>query len=161
MIFRRLLSVCCVVLVVMPSVRASNDYATKLVSAAKARTEQSVRYDGSYQRLDYPNGDVPLSIGVCTDLVIRAYRALDVDLQSAVHEDMRKHFTTYPSLRIWGLSKPDANIDHRRVPNLQTYFTRAGLSLPLSARARDYAPGDLVTWMLPAICRISESSVMN
>lgn len=146
---RRFLSACCLALLVNPRFSIAEDYAAKLVAAAKARTEQVVRYDGSYRSLDYPDGDVLLNIGVCTDLVIRAYRALDVDLQSAVHEDMRKYFAAYPSSRIWGLSKPDANIDHRRVPNLQAFFTRVGLSLPVSPSAADYVPGDLVTWMLP------------
>lgn len=95
------------------------------------------------------NGDVPANIGVCTDVVIRAYRSLGVDLQVLVHEDMAANFAAYPSKRIWGLSSTDRNIDHRRVPNLQTFFARHGQSLPVSQTSSDYLPGDLVTWMLP------------
>jgi len=120
-----------------------------LVAAAVARTEVAVRYDGSYVAIPYPGGDVPDDTGVCTDVVIRAYRAVGVDLQQAVHEDMRDAFEAYPSREIWGLERPDPNIDHRRVPNLQTFFRRAGAELPITRDASDYRPGDLVTWMLP------------
>ncbi|TAA47072.1 DUF1287 domain-containing protein [Corallincola spongiicola] len=120
-----------------------------LVYAALERTQHQVRYDGSYIAIDYPNGDVPDNIGVCTDVVIRAYRALDIDLQQRVHEDMQAEFSAYPSKRIWGLNKPDSNIDHRRVPNLQTFFNRHGEVLSVTADAGDYNTGDLVTWMLP------------
>lgn len=128
------------------SARADNDALT-LVQAARERTLHQVRYDGSYHRIPYPMGDVPNHIGVCTDVVIRAYRRLGVDLQQKVHEDMRDHFSLYP--KIWGLTKPDANIDHRRVPNLQTFFSRFGESLSVTEQAENYQPGDLVTWMLP------------
>jgi uncharacterized protein YijF (DUF1287 family) len=122
--------------------------AHRLIEAAVERTRHSVAYDGSYRRLAYPDGDVPDDIGVCTDLVIRAYRqGLGVDLQVAVHEDMVQAFAAYP--RIWGLTRPDPNIDHRRVPNLETYFARHGQSLPVSRAAEDFRPGDLVTWRLP------------
>ncbi|MBV2097049.1 MAG: DUF1287 domain-containing protein, partial [Candidatus Thiodiazotropha sp. (ex Codakia orbicularis)] len=121
----------------------------RLVAAALERTTHSVRYDGSYQSIGYPNGDVPDHIGVCTDVLIRAYRALDIDLQRLVHEDMNSHFERYPSRRIWGLEKADSNIDHRRVPNLQVYFSRHGRSLPVTQRGSDYRSGDIVTWMLP------------
>ena len=104
-------------------------------------------YDGSYRLTPYPNGDVPGDRGVCTDLVVRAYRAGGIDLQVLVHEDMRAHFGEYPQR--WGLRKPDPNIDHRRVPNLQKYFERAGAGVPVSREAGDYRAGDLVTWMLP------------
>ncbi|KAA3652257.1 MAG: DUF1287 domain-containing protein [Proteobacteria bacterium] len=120
-----------------------------LVEAAIERTHHLVRYDGAYRSIAYPGGDVPADIGVCTDVVIRSYRALGVDLQVLVHEDMKAHFDAYPSNRIWGLTKTDRNIDHRRVPNLQTFLTRHGESLPISQSADDYLPGDLVTWMLP------------
>lgn len=123
--------------------------ATDLVSAAKERTQHQVTYDGSYITIPYPNGDVPPHLGVCTDVVIRSYRSIGVDLQKKVHEDMASHFNLYPSKRIWGLSKPDKNIDHRRVPNLQTFLTRFGTSLTVSQHAKNYLPGDLVTWMLP------------
>jgi len=120
-----------------------------LVAAALERTRQTVRYDGSYRAIAYPGGDVPTGTGVCTDVIVRSYRALGTDLQRLVHEDMAAHFTTYPSRRIWGLAAPDPNIDHRRVPNLQTFFHRHGTALPVTVNAADYAPGDLVTWMLP------------
>ncbi len=122
---------------------------TSLVAAAQARTQIEVNYNGSYRKLAYPGGDVPDNIGVCTDLIIRSYRALGVDLQQLVHEDMLANFSLYPSKRIWGLQKPDSNIDHRRVPNLQVFFSRQGLTLPNSQDKSDYQPGDLVTWMLP------------
>jgi len=118
-----------------------------LLAAAMAQTRERVTYDGSYRRIAYPNGDVPADVGVCTDVVIRAYRAIGIDLQQRVHEDMRAHFAAYPKL--WGLNKPDSNIDHRRVPNLQTYFRRQGNALRASSNAADYEPGDLVTWALP------------
>lgn len=120
-----------------------------LVEAAIERTNHSVRYDGAYRSIDYPGGDVPADIGVCTDVVIRSYRTLGVDLQVLVHEDMKSNFSAYPSNRIWVLTQTDRNIDHRRVPNLQTFFTRHGESLAISQSAADYLPGDLVSWMLP------------
>jgi uncharacterized protein YijF (DUF1287 family) len=121
----------------------------KLVAAALERTQHSVRYDGSYIPITYPNGDIPNTIGVCTDVLIRTYRSLGIDLQRLVHEDMATHFEHYPSRRIWGLVKPDPNIDHRRVPNLQHFFTRQGTSLPVTRSGSDYKPGEIVTWMLP------------
>jgi uncharacterized protein YijF (DUF1287 family) len=120
-----------------------------LVEAALQRTEHDVTYDGQYIKIGYPNGDVPANIGVCTDVVIRSYRALGIDLQQKVHEDMKAHFSKYPSKRIWGLSRTDTNIDHRRVPNLQVFFERLGESLPITDNKDDYKPGDLVTWRLP------------
>lgn len=119
-----------------------------LVAAAIERTKQNVIYNGSYFSIAYPNGDVPENIGVCTDVVIRSYRAIGADLQVLVHEDMKSNFDLYPSKRIWGLNKTDRNIDHRRVPNLQTFFTRHGVVLPITEKAKDYAPGDIVTWVL-------------
>ncbi|RZF94239.1 DUF1287 domain-containing protein [Pseudoalteromonas sp. CO302Y] len=127
----------------------ADDFYSQLVQAAKERTNHSVIYDGSYKRIAYPNGDVPATIGVCTDVIIRSYRALGTDLQVLVHEDMRDNFTLYPSNRIWGLTKPDSNIDHRRVPNLQHFFKRHGHSLNISEDASNYKGGDIVTWMLP------------
>ncbi len=121
----------------------------KLIAAALERTTHRVTYDGRYRRIGYPGGDVPDHIGVCTDLVIRAYRKLGIDLQKRVHEDMTDHFDRYPSKRIWGMRGPDANIDHRRVPNLRVFFSRKGEQLPVSQDVGDYKPGDLVTWMLP------------
>jgi uncharacterized protein YijF (DUF1287 family) len=119
----------------------------KLVSAARQQTGTAVVYDGSYTRLGYPMGDVPADRGVCTDVVIRAYRAIGIDLQLLVHEDMRANFGSYP--RLWGLSRPDTNIDHRRVPNLQRFLEHAEAIVPSTDPARGYLPGDLVTWMLP------------
>lgn len=118
----------------------------RLVDAAIERTSHEVRYDPSYFKIDYPNGDVPAEVGVCTDEVIRSYRAVGVDLQKLVHEDMERGFSAYP--RAWGAKKTDKNIDHRRVPNLMTFFKRQGASLPITEEARDYKPGDVVTWDL-------------
>jgi uncharacterized protein YijF (DUF1287 family) len=126
---------------------ADHSFATLLANAALDRTRDIVRYDGAYVKISYPNGDVPAGTGVCTDEVIRAYRALGIDLQKLVHEDMIAHFSAYP--KQWGLPKPDSNIDHRRVPNLEVFFKRQGASLPVSDRPEDYLPGDLVTSMLP------------
>lgn len=123
--------------------------AKQLVNAAIARTRHLVIYNGAYLKISYPNGDVPANIGVCTDVVIRSYRKLGIDLQKRVHEDIARNFHRYPSKRIWGLTKPDKNIDHRRVPNLQVFFKRHGQSLRISKKPADYKPGDLVTWMLP------------
>ena len=125
----------------------SADYADRLVAAALEQTRSSVIYDGAYRRISYPGGDVPETVGVCTDVVIRAYRKLGVDLQVKVHEDMKRAFGSYP--RLWGLARPDPNIDHRRVPNLQTFLKRAGAQLSASPDASAYRSGDLVTWMLP------------
>lgn len=122
-------------------------FTRKLSAAALERTRHRVRYDGSYQRLDYPDGDVPAGIGVCTDVVIRAYRQLGIDLQQKVHEEMKDHFDAFP--RIWGLAAPDTNIDHRRVPNLMVFFARKGEVLEISDDPKDYVAGDIVTWMLP------------
>ncbi len=118
-------------------------FASRLVEAALDRTRQIVRYDPAYVKLDYPGGDVPSGTGVCTDEVIRCYRALGYDLQKLVHEDMAANFSAYP--RDWGLKAPDKNIDHRRVPNLQTFFKRRGAKLPVTADEADYLPGDLIT----------------
>ncbi len=119
-----------------------------LVKAAKAQIGVTVTYDSAYQVLDYPGGDVPLTRGVCTDVIIRAYRALGIDLQQRVHEDMAKAWDHYP--KIWGLQSTDTNIDHRRVPNLATFFKRHGQSLPLEKKSNSFLPGDIVTWRLPS-----------
>ncbi|GAA3514822.1 DUF1287 domain-containing protein [Aquimarina addita] len=125
---------------------AQQNFNIKLSNAALALTEQQVTYNPSYFSIGYPNGDVPDHVGVCTDVVIRAYRKLGIDLQKEVHEDMKAHFSTYP--KIWGLSGTDKNIDHRRVPNLMTYFSRFGKTKPISTNASDYLPGDIVCWNL-------------
>lgn len=118
-------------------------FAERFVEAAKDRLSHTVRYDPAYVVLDYPGGDVPADTGVCTDEVIRAYRALGVDLQKHVHEDMKADFSAYPKL--WGLKRSDKNIDHRRVPNLETFFRRHGAAV---AEGSEFLPGDLVTWDL-------------
>ena len=118
-----------------------------LIAAARKQIGVTVRYDPTYVVLPYPGGDVPQDRGVCTDVVIRALRAKEVDLQRRVHEDMLAHFDAYP--KRWGLRAPDANIDHRRVPNLQVWFDRQGWSVPVSDREDDYRAGDIVTWTLP------------
>ncbi|HZG51104.1 MAG TPA: DUF1287 domain-containing protein [Pyrinomonadaceae bacterium] len=120
----------------------------RLVAAANERATHEVEYDGSYFKLDYPNGDVPEGKGVCTDEVIRSYRALGIDLQKEVHEDMAANFSRYPTK--FGLKSTDPNIDHRRVPNLRVFFERKGKSLPITNDAADYRPGDIVTWDLNA-----------
>ncbi len=127
----------------------ASEFNKDIVLSLIDRTTHKVTYDGSYVSLAYPNGDVPKGIGVCTDVIIRAYRTIGTDLQKLVHEDMSQNFALYPSKRIWGLSSTDRNIDHRRVPNLQTYFKRHSVTLPVSANIEDYAVGDIVTWMLP------------
>ena len=126
---------------------AANSFSQQLLEAAQKRTTQQVTYDGSYLAIAYPMGDVPVTQGVCTDLVIRAYRSVEIDLQQLVHEDMQANFSVYP--KIWNLHSTDTNIDHRRVPNLQTFFKRNGRELTVSQEVGDYKPGDLVTWMLP------------
>ncbi|HUA60322.1 MAG TPA: DUF1287 domain-containing protein [Verrucomicrobiae bacterium] len=120
----------------------------KLVAAAIERTHHQVRYDPAYVRIPYPGGDVPPGTGVCTDEIIRSYRAVGVDLQKEVHEDMVQNFSAYPRKWNWLLARPDSNIDHRRVPNLAEFFRRKGETLPITANAADYLPGDLVTWDL-------------
>ncbi len=117
-----------------------------LAAAAVERASADVRYDPAYVAIDYPGGDVPPDRGVCTDLVVRAYRDIGVDLQRLVHEDMTAAFGAYPA--IWGADRADANIDHRRVPNLMVYFKRQGGTVPITTDPADYRPGDVVTWHL-------------
>lgn len=124
------------------------DELASLARAAEAVARQPTKYDPAYVVIDYPGGDVPPDRGVCTDVVIRAYRTIGVDLQQAVFEDMTADFTAYPDL--WGLTKPDPNIDHRRVPNLMKWFERHGDVLPITANGADYVPGDVVTWNMVA-----------
>ena len=125
---------------------AQIDFGLKLFDAAIALTKDHVVYDQSYFTIGYPNGDVPSGKGVCTDVVIRAYRKLGIDLQQKVHEDMKGNFSKYPQR--WKLTRPDKNIDHRRVPNLMTFFSRFGEELSISQTAADYKPGDIVCWNL-------------
>ena len=132
----------------LPNASSHQIFLQKLVAATIERTHHVVRYDPAYVRIPYPGGDVPADTGVCTDEVIRAYRAVGVDLQKEVHEDMVQNFSAYPHKWNWLLSRPDSNIDHRRVPNLMVFFGRKGESLPVSLQMGDYSPGDLVTWDL-------------
>lgn len=118
----------------------------RVIAAAVEQTRHRVVYDGSYVRIAYPGGDVAADRGVCSDVVVRAYRAAGIDLQKLVHEDMLRHFDVYPHR--WGLRRPDSNIDHRRVPNLATFFSRFGTTLRVTQSADDYAAGDIVTWDL-------------
>lgn len=124
----------------------TNDFANKLSDAAISLTKVKVRYDPTYYSIPYPGGDVPADRGVCTDVVVRAYRKLGIDLQKEVHEDMKANFGKYP--KKWGLKGTDKNIDHRRVPNLMTFFSRKGKVKPVTDNASDYIPGDIVTWNL-------------
>ena len=118
----------------------------RLSYSALQLTKQDVTYDPSYFSIDYPNGDVPADKGVCTDVIIRAYRKIGVDLQKEVHEDMKANFSKYP--KIWGLKTTDTNIDHRRVPNLMAFFKGKGAGIPISNNPKDYLPGDIVCWNL-------------
>ena len=126
---------------------AQNQFSQKLSNAAMSLTKDKVTYDPAYYPIKYPNGDVAADKGVCTDVVIRAYRKLGIDLQKEVHEDMKKNFSKYP--KKFGLKRPDTNIDHRRVPNLMVFFSRFGKSKSIETNAALYLPGDIVTWLLP------------
>jgi uncharacterized protein YijF (DUF1287 family) len=128
------------------SVSAQTSFYDRLADSALVLTHQKVQYDPSYFRIEYPNGDVPPNKGVCTDVIIRAYRKLGIDLQKEVHLDMKSNFEKYP--KNWGLKQPDKNIDHRRVPNLMTFFTRHGTVIKISQNPKDYQPGDIVCWDL-------------
>ncbi len=128
------------------SVLAQTNFYTQLSDSAFVLTYQKVQYDPAYFRLDYPNGDVPSDKGVCTDVIIRAYRKLGIDLQKEVHQDMKSNFEKYP--KNWGLSQPDKNIDHRRVLNLMTFFTRHGTVMKISQDPNDFQPGEIVCWNL-------------
>jgi len=118
----------------------------QLVGDARSQVGVTLSYDPAYRQLDYPGGDVPLATGVCTDVVIRALREQGLDLQKSVHEDMHAHFALYP--QNWGLKRTDRNIDHRRVPNLMTWFKRQGMALKVSDKPEDYRAGDIVSWDL-------------
>jgi uncharacterized protein len=120
----------------------------KLSAAAISIIDPEIAYDPSYIGIPYPNGDVPANKGVCTDVVIRAYRKLGIDLQKEVHENMLARFSEYPNVKKWGLRTTDTNIDHRRVPNLEVFFTLKGKKKPLSEDPNDYKTGEIVTWMI-------------
>jgi uncharacterized protein YijF (DUF1287 family) len=126
--------------------QSPTSFGEKLSNAALSIVDNTIVYTPSYVSIQYPNGDVPAKTGVCTDVVIRAYRKLGIDLQKEVHEDMKAHFSLYP--KTWGLKKTDTNIDHRRVPNLEVFFERKGVKLNVSKNPKDYKTGDLVTWMI-------------
>ena len=121
--------------------------ASRLLESAYDQVGKTVSYDPSYEAIAFPGGDVPIARGVCTDVIVRAYRGIGIDLQLLVNQDMRRAFSAYP--RRWGLSHPDPNIDHRRVPNLMVFFRRHGQVLSISKLAQDYRAGDIVTWRLP------------
>jgi uncharacterized protein len=122
------------------------EFEQKLSNCALSIIDESIEYDPTYFSMQYPNGDVPKNKGVCTDVVIRAYRKLGIDLQKEVHQDMKSNFSKYPTK--WGLKKTDTNIDHRRVPNLEIFFARKGTKLDVTNNPSDYKCGDLVTWMI-------------
>ena len=143
---KKILSSIVLLISLINSVAGQNSFPDKLSQAAINLTSANVIYDPSYFSIDYPNGDVPEGKGVCTDVVIRAYRKLNIDLQKEVHEDMKANFAKYPE--IWGLSSTDKNIDHRRVPNLMVFFTRNGHVKPITSSPVDYTPGDIVCWNL-------------
>tara|TARA_R110002072_G_scaffold172324_9_gene326406 strand:+ start:1408 stop:1992 length:585 start_codon:yes stop_codon:yes gene_type:complete len=130
----------------LTQVSGQTSFSKNLAAAALELTKQEVTYDPTYFSISYPNGDVPSDKGVCTDVIIRGYRALGIDLQKEVHEDMRVAFEKYP--KNWGLTRPDRNIDHRRVPNLMTFFERHGTPVTISTNADTYLPGDVVCWRL-------------
>ena len=134
------------ILLFVAGIATAQDAAT-VVTSARAQVGVTIHYDPAYARILYPMGDVPMERGVCADVLIRGFRAAGVDLQQILHEDMRAHFSAYP--RSWGLRTPDSNIDHRRVPNLETFFRRKDFALPVSALAHDYHAGDVVSWRLP------------
>lgn len=137
-----LLLFCCALFLVA----TEKNFGTRLSDAAVSIIDPSVNYNGKYTPIPYPNGDVAKNTGVCTDVVIRSYRKLGIDLQKEVHEDMAKNFSKYP--KKWGLKKTDTNIDHRRVPNLEVFFGRKGTRLSASQNPSEYKTGDLVTWMI-------------
>jgi uncharacterized protein len=124
----------------------SQDFFNQLSNCANEIIDENIIYDPSYFSIKYPNGDIPKNKGVCTDVIIRSYRKIGIDLQKEVHEDMTLHFDKYP--KNWGLRKPDKNIDHRRVPNLMTFFKRQKAEKIITKNSIDYLPGDIVCWNL-------------
>ena len=127
---------------------AAKNFAEKLSNAAISIIDPSIDYDPAYFSIEYPNGDVPKNKGVCTDVIIRSYRKLGIDLQKEVHEDMIENFSKYPNLEKWGMTKTDTNIDHRRVPNLEIFFERNGQKLSVTQDPKDYKTGEIVTWLI-------------
>lgn len=146
----KIMGITVLLLLITPFSRAqalTSEQNKKLVEYA-ADLPRAVFYDSDYRKIDYPMGDVPAYKGVCSDVIIRSYRGIDIDLQKLLHEDIKANFSAYPSKRMWGLNKPDTNIDHRRVPNLEVFFTRKGKVKPITKNAEDYVPGDIVSWRL-------------
>lgn len=128
--------------------QASKTFEEKLSDAAISIIDPTINYDPAYLSIEYPNGDVPKNKGVCTDVIIRSYRILGIDLQKEVHEDMVANFSKYPNFEKWGMTKTDTNIDHRRVPNLEVFFERKGEKLAVNNDPSTYKTGDIVTWMI-------------
>ncbi|WP_370514389.1 MULTISPECIES: DUF1287 domain-containing protein [unclassified Flavobacterium] len=128
--------------------RPNIPFETRLSKAALSIINPNVIYDPTYKSIPYPKGDVPKNKGVCTDVVIRAYRKLNIDLQKEVHEDMKTNFSKYPNLKKWGMKRTDTNIDHRRVPNLEVFFERKGKKLLVTDKAQDYKTGNIITWII-------------
>lgn len=125
-----------------------NTFEQKLSDVALSIINPSIVYDPGYFSIKYPNGDIAANKGVCTDVIIRAYRKLNIDLQKEVHEDMEANFSKYPNLKKWGMTKTDTNIDHRRVPNLEIFFDRKGEKLSINHDSSTYKTGEIVTWMI-------------
>jgi len=128
--------------------QTAQTFEQQIADAAISIIDPSIDYDPAYFSIKYPNGDIPKNKGVCTDVIIRSYRKLGIDLQKEVHEDMLKNFSQYPNLKKWGMTKTDTNIDHRRVPNLEVFFERKGTKLTVTQNAKDYKTGEMVTWMI-------------
>ena len=147
LVIRYIVMALAVILVKTAYAQHSPSLASRLIQSAIDQTQQLVIYDSRYHAIAYPMGDVPITYGVCSDVLVRAYRTIGIDLQQLVHEDMKNNFNLYPT--IWGLKKPDSNIDHRRVPNLETFFKRHGKVLVISSNGTDYQPGDIVSWRIP------------
>lgn len=118
----------------------------QFLEGAIDQTKVTTGYDATYVGIKYPGGDVPPETGVCSDVIVRAFRKVGIDLQKEVHEDMKTAWSAYP--RKWAAASPDTNIDHRRVLNLMTYFDRGGKTLPVTTDRKDYLPGDIVAWDL-------------
>jgi uncharacterized protein YijF (DUF1287 family) len=133
---------------VVQIIEPNKTFEEKLSAAAISIINPMIDYDPSYIKIKYPNGDVPPTKGVCTDVIIRTYRKVSIDLQKEVHEDMKANFSKYPNLTKWGMRGTDTNIDHRRVPNLNTFFERKGQKLAVSTNASDYNTGDIVSWII-------------
>lgn len=147
LVTRHIVMALAVILVKTAYAQHTTSLASRLIQSAIDQTQQLVIYDSRYRAIAYPMGDVPVTYGVCSDVLVRAYRTIGIDLQQLVHEDMKNNFNLYPT--IWGLKKPDTNIDHRRVPNLETFFKRHGKVLVISSNGTDYQPGDIVSWRIP------------